>query len=137
MSIFLVCRQNGSQTVKNFDCYSKFLISHLRGRTTCRSVISIKLKNIFIEIALRHGCSPVNLLHIFRTPFLKNTSWRLLLKDLLIGNAQFIFLYNRQKSSTSLACITFLQTTQKILVKYIFTGWNWLLKFRAFYQYSV
>ena len=26
------------------------------------------------EIALRHGCSPVNLLHIFRTPFPKNTS---------------------------------------------------------------
>ena len=34
----------------------------------------------FIEIALRHGCSPVNLLHIFKTPFLKNTSgWLLLL----------------------------------------------------------
>ena len=34
----------------------------------------------FIEIALRHGCSPVNLLHNFRTPFLKNTSgWLLLL----------------------------------------------------------
>ena len=33
----------------------------------------------FIEIALRHGCSPVNLLHIFRTPFPKNTSGRLLL----------------------------------------------------------
>ena len=31
----------------------------------------------FIEIALRHGCSPVNLLHNFRTPFLKNTSGRL------------------------------------------------------------
>ena len=28
----------------------------------------------FIEITLWHGCSPVNLLHIFRTPFLKNTS---------------------------------------------------------------
>ena len=28
----------------------------------------------FIEIALRHGCSPANLLHIFRTPFPKNTS---------------------------------------------------------------
>ena len=27
---------------------------------------------------LRHGCSPVSLLHIFRTPFLKNTSGRLL-----------------------------------------------------------
>ena len=33
----------------------------------------------FIEIALRHGCSPVNLLHIFRTPFPKNTfGWLLL-----------------------------------------------------------
>ena len=27
-----------------------------------------------IEIALRHGCSPVNVLHIFLTPFPKNTS---------------------------------------------------------------
>ena len=31
-------------------------------------------------ITLRHGCSPVNLLHIFRPPFLKNTPGRLLLK---------------------------------------------------------
>ena len=36
----------------------------------------------FIEIALRHGYSPVNLLHIFRTPFPKSTSgWLLLKKD--------------------------------------------------------
>ena len=27
----------------------------------------------FIEITHRYGCSPVNLLHIFRIPFLKNT----------------------------------------------------------------
>ena len=27
-----------------------------------------------IEITLRYGCSPVNLLNIFRTPFRKNTS---------------------------------------------------------------
>ena len=33
----------------------------------------------FIEIALRHGCYPVNFLHIFRTPFSKNTSGGLLL----------------------------------------------------------
>ena len=33
----------------------------------------------FIEIALQHGCSHVNLLHIFRTPFLHNNR-RLLLK---------------------------------------------------------
>ena len=43
------------------------------------SVISIKLQSKFIEITLRHGCSPVNLLHIFRTSFLKNTyGWLLL-----------------------------------------------------------
>ena len=31
------------------------------------------------EIKIWHGCSPVNLLHIFRTPFYKNTSGGLLL----------------------------------------------------------
>ena len=50
------------------------------GEQACRSVISIKFQSNFIEIALRHGCSPVNLLHIFRTTFLNNTSGRLLLK---------------------------------------------------------
>ena len=34
----------------------------------------MKLQSNFTEITLRHGCSPVNLLHIFRTPFPKNTS---------------------------------------------------------------
>ena len=33
-----------------------------------------------VAIALGHGYSPVNLLHIFRTPFPKNTSEGLLLK---------------------------------------------------------
>ena len=33
----------------------------------------------FIDIALRHVGSPLNLLHIFRTPFPKNTSGGLLL----------------------------------------------------------
>ena len=60
----------------------------------CLSVISIKLLSnwfflIFIflilllwnvtEVKLRHECFPVNLLQIFRTSFLKNTSGRLLL----------------------------------------------------------
>ena len=44
------------------------------------SVISIKSLYNFIKIILWHGCSPVNLLHIFRTPFTKNTSRLLLLK---------------------------------------------------------
>ena len=32
------------------------------------------------ETTFRHGCSPVNLLRIFSTPFLKNASGGLLLK---------------------------------------------------------
>ena len=49
------------------------------GEHTCRSAISIKLLCNFIEITLRHGYSPLHLLHIFRIPFLKNTSGWLLL----------------------------------------------------------
>ena len=41
------------------------------GEHTCRSVTSMKLQRNFIEIALRHRCSPVKLLHIFRAPFCK------------------------------------------------------------------
>ena len=53
-------------------------MQQINRRTPCRSVISIKLFCNFIEIALRHGCFPVNLLHIFRKPFPKNTSGWLL-----------------------------------------------------------
>ena len=54
---------------------SKFTREH-----PCRSAISIKMQSNFVEITLQHGCSPVNLLHIFRTTFLKNSSgWLLLL----------------------------------------------------------
>ena len=44
------------------------------GEDLCRSVILIKLLCNFIEITLRHGCSPVNLEYIFRTLFSKSTS---------------------------------------------------------------
>ena len=49
-------------TIKRCSYFS-FVIS------TVPKKIELMLCN-FIEIALRHGCSPVNLLHIFRTPFL-------------------------------------------------------------------
>ena len=39
--------------------------SKFTGEQPCRSVVLIKLQSSFIEVALRHGCSPVNLLHIF------------------------------------------------------------------------
>ena len=54
--------------------YSKFTGEH-----PCRSVISIKLQCNLTETTLLHGCSSVNLLHIFRTSFPKNISGWLLL----------------------------------------------------------
>ena len=53
--------------------------SKFTGAHSCRSAISIKLQSNFIEITLRNGCTPVNLLHIFGTWFLMSTSGRLLL----------------------------------------------------------
>ena len=50
--------------------YNKFTREH-----PCRSLISIKLLCNFIEIALQHGCSPVNLLHIFRSTFSLEHLW--------------------------------------------------------------
>ena len=49
-----------------------------------------KFASDFIEIALRHGCSPANLLHIFRTLFPKNTSGGLLLN---FGTPQLLYFY--------------------------------------------
>ena len=47
------------------------------GEHPCQSAVSINLQSNFIEIALWHGCSPVNLLHIFRTLFHwnRNSAW--------------------------------------------------------------
>ena len=56
-------------------------IQQIYRKHPCRSAISIKLLCNFIEITLRHGCSPVSLLHIFRTLFPKNTPGRLLVQD--------------------------------------------------------
>ena len=69
-----------------------------------------------IKITFRHGCSPVNLLHIFRTPFPRNTSGWLLLVIVffeinIISSKSFCFvlpwsrnyawLYQREKKSPS------------------------------------
>ena len=48
------------------------------------------MQSNFIEITLRHGCCPVNWLHIFRTPFLRNTSGWLLLKFIKILSSSLI-----------------------------------------------
>ena len=47
------------------------ICSEFTGEHPCRSTISIKSQSIFIEITLRHVCSPVNLIRIFRNLFLR------------------------------------------------------------------
>ena len=49
----------------------------------------IPMLSNFIEIALRHGSSPVNLLHIFGTTFPKKTSGWLLLNQALSDFRQY------------------------------------------------
>ena len=88
------------------------ICSKFTGEHSCRSAISIKLQSNFIEIALRHGCSPVNLLHILRTPFYKNISrWLLLKVETDIENQQFRML--------AMSSHIFVTDTQKML-GYIF-----------------
>ena len=52
------------------------ICSKFTGEHPCWSVISVKLLYNFIEITLRHGCSRVNFLYIFRTP-LNDCFWML------------------------------------------------------------
>ena len=42
------------------------------GKNPCQSMTSIKSLGDFIKITYWHGFSPVNLLHIFKTPFPRN-----------------------------------------------------------------
>ena len=81
------------------------ICSKCTGEHPCPSAISIKLQNSFIEITLRDGCSPVNLMHIFRTPFLKNTSgWLLLRKAQQVASAHSVINnWNVLKSSYIIA----------------------------------
>ena len=67
------------------------ICSKCTGEHPCRSAVSVTLRCNFIEIILRHGCCPVNLLHIFRTPFFKNTSGWLLLKILPNGKKKISY----------------------------------------------
>ena len=53
--------------------------AYLQGGHHVEVWFSIKLLSNFIEITLRHGCSPVNLLHFFKTLLHKNTYRGLLL----------------------------------------------------------
>ena len=65
------------------------ICSKVTGERPCRSAVSMKLVCNFSEITLRRGCSPVNMLHIFRTPFLNTSEWL------------FLYLTDQQKFALS------------------------------------
>ena len=71
---FLIKYRSGHLEVFLRKCVLK-ICSKFIGEQQCQSLISIKLLCNFIEITLRHGCFPVNLLHIFWTPFSKEHFW--------------------------------------------------------------
>ena len=86
-----------------------------------QSVISMKLLCDFIEITLRHGCSPVDLLHVFRAPFHKNTYGEMLLKNIVqhsIGTLNFLKVSdcNLQNQSRDYSCC------EKQIIGYLITG---------------
>ena len=67
-------------------------------RRTPMQTCNLKKKLLcnFIEITPWHGCSPVYLLHIFRTSLLKNTSGRLLLNTIFLNKVFWqIFYFNK------------------------------------------
>ena len=96
------------------------------GEHPCRSPISINLLCNPIEIALRHGCSPVNQLCIFRKLFLRNTSGCLLLYCCLLKKIKLHLksivlksLYN--KIACLRACNFFAKTVNSFQLITIFT----------------
>ena len=83
------------------------ICSKFTGEHTRQSVILIKLLCNFIEITFWDGCSPVNLLNTFRTPFLKNTS-------------EWLLLYLKHKISLISDSITHIQTYQNSFLHHFF-----------------
>ena len=83
------------------------ICSKFTGEHPCRSEISVRLQNNFIEITLWHVCSPVNLMHIFGTHFPKNTFGRLFLSLFIVNsasiwNCHYMIPYHQFKSCSVL-----------------------------------
>ena len=82
MLLYCLVSSDSKLLEEDFDLnFAKFQGTPSLQNTSGR--LLLKRAGNFIEITLRHGCSDVNLLHIFKTPFPKNTSGWLLLKHSL------------------------------------------------------
>ena len=116
---FKLCSQNQRQKLfldKGVLKYAANLQENLHAEVqfqwSCRTTPSSPateqlLCNFIIEIALWHGCSPVNLLHIFRALFLKSNSAGLLLCSVSICYLHYIIV-----NQSVFACL-FLKSSDK------------------------
>ena len=68
------------------------ICSIFTGEHPCRSFILMKLLCNFLEIKLRHLCSPVNLLHIFSTSFLRTPMEGCFLKKFVAKTTKYLIL---------------------------------------------
>ena len=94
------------------------------GEQPCQSAISIKLYSNFIEITLRRGCSPVNLLHIFRAPFPRNTSVWLI-------RCSFWLQYCQSFRSIRTGCLFKCETAKMKLAK----NKKWIFNYLSFWKF--
>ena len=93
LAIFIQWNRNSPLLVFSVKCVLK-IYRKLTGEHPYQSEISKNFLCNFAEITLRHGCFPVNLLHILRTPFPKNTYGGVFLEELFskkrnIGQVHF------------------------------------------------
>ena len=120
-------------------------MQQIYGRHPRQSAISIKLLCNFIEISLRHGCSPVNVLHILRI----RAFWRT--ASYLIWKLRYSWLCSLVKSEMSnnenkqlIGCICQLQLQEilsnefrgllsnKCWSNFQFTSWGLFIYKKAF-----
>ena len=87
------------------------ICSKFTGGHPCQSVILIKFQSNFIKNALRHTCSHVHLLHIFRTLFPKNIYGGMVLNDIKSSFFYLIFvLFYHDKFGDKKNCSTIKST---------------------------
>ena len=100
-----ICKTNVKQNISN---YRRIVLTGL-WRTVQRIYTWLQQQQKqscllcnFFEIALWHGCSPLNLLYIFRTSFPKNTSGGLLLLQTQKGYSTWLNVKNCSDSCATL-----------------------------------
>lgn len=91
--VFLLKNSESNPSMMFFEKVVLKISNKSIAKHPCRCAISIHLQSNFIKLTFRHGCSPVKLTHVFRTPFAKNISGGLLGKflDYVFGDCDICF----------------------------------------------